>query len=169
MQTIVRRYLSTLAVPDGARALELGCGNGASTRAFLQHLPVGELVGIDPSPAFVEMATEALGGDSGARFQTGDAGDTGQPDESFDLALAHTVLSDVPEPERALAEAFRVLRPGGQSVVFDGDYAMANLSATGITGRFGPFKAQRFGDPEAFCPPEATGSANCEPGITSCR
>jgi ubiquinone/menaquinone biosynthesis C-methylase UbiE len=128
MQAIVRRYLSALEIPNGARALELGCGNGASTRLFLEHLPLGELVGIDPSPAFIEMATEALGADRRARFQTGDARDTGQSDASFDLVLAHTVLSHVPEPERALAEALRLLKPGGQFVVFDGDYATITVA-----------------------------------------
>lgn len=71
---------------------------------------------------------EALRRDSRARFQVGDARDTGQPDESFDLVLAHTVVSHVPEPERTLAEAFRVLKPGGQLVVFDGDYATITVA-----------------------------------------
>lgn len=128
MEAIVQRYLSVIDVPHGARALEVGCGNGASTRKFLAHLPVAELVGIDPSPVFIEMATEALDWDSRARFQVGDARDTGQPDGSFDLVLAHTVVSHVPEPERALAEAFRVLKPGGQLVVFDGDYATITVA-----------------------------------------
>lgn len=128
MQAIVRHYLSAIDVPHGTRALEVGCGNGAATRAFLEHLPVAELVGIDPSPTLIAMATEALGKDGRARFEVGDARDTGQPDASFDLVLAHTVVSHVPEPERALAEAFRVLKRGGQLVVFDGDYATITVA-----------------------------------------
>jgi SAM-dependent methyltransferase len=37
--------------------------------------------------------------------------------------IAHTVYSHLIEPEGALAEARRVLRPGGQLVIFDGDFA----------------------------------------------
>ena len=128
MRAIVRRYLSALRDTAGARALEVGCGNGASTRAFLEILSLRELVAVDPSPTLIEMAAEALGEDRRARFLTGDACETGQPDQSFDLVLAHTVLSHVPEAERAIAEAYRVLRPGGRLVVFDGDYATTTVA-----------------------------------------
>lgn len=128
MQAITRRYLSTIDCPQEARVLEVGCGNGASTRAFLGQLPLAELVGIDPSPVFIEMAARAFAQDKRARFMVGDARDIGQPSSSFDLVLAHTVLSHVPEPERALAEAFRVLKPGGRLVVFDGDYATITVA-----------------------------------------
>ena len=128
MQAIVRRYVTALDIPDGARALEVGCGNGAATRAFLDHLPLGELIGIDPSQEFVEMARTSLGDDHRVRFEVGDARDSGQAGSSFDLVLAHTVFSHVPEPERAVAEAFRVLKPGGQFVVFDGDYATTTVA-----------------------------------------
>ena len=42
---------------------------------------------------------------------------------SFDLVLAHTLVSHVPEPKRVVQQAARVVRPGGMVVIFDGDYA----------------------------------------------
>ena len=41
---------------------------------------------------------------------------------SFDVVIAHTVLSHVTDPTTVLSEARRVLRPGGTVVIFDGDY-----------------------------------------------
>lgn len=48
--------------------------------------------------------------------------------EQFDLVVFHTTLSHVPEPQGVLAEAHRVLRPGGPLAVFDGDYATATVA-----------------------------------------
>jgi ubiquinone/menaquinone biosynthesis C-methylase UbiE len=41
----------------------------------------------------------------------------------FDLVVAHTLVSHVPQPKRVLQEAARVVRPGGTVILFDGDYA----------------------------------------------
>jgi ubiquinone/menaquinone biosynthesis C-methylase UbiE len=49
-------------------------------------------------------------------------------DCSFDTVIFHTTLSHVPGSEAALAEAFRVLRPGGTVAVFDGDYSTTTLA-----------------------------------------
>ncbi|TCK32862.1 methyltransferase family protein [Paraburkholderia sp. BL8N3] len=44
-------------------------------------------------------------------------------DAAFDLVIAHTLVSHVPEPNKVIQQAARVVRPGGTVVVFDGDYA----------------------------------------------
>jgi SAM-dependent methyltransferase len=53
----------------------------------------------------------------------GDAQELSLPDGSFDLVLAHTLVSHVPEPKRVVQQTARVVRPGGMVVIFDGDYA----------------------------------------------
>ena len=62
------------------------------------------------------------------RFQEADARSLPFADESFDVVVFDSTLSHVPEPERALAEAFRVLRAGGLLAAFDGDYATATVA-----------------------------------------
>lgn len=128
MQAISARYMAQIILPKGARVLEVGCGNGASTKLIMQHVDPAQLVGIDPSPVFVEMAGATCAGEPRVSFAIGDAAVTGQADAFFDLVIAHTVYSHLVDPREALAEARRVLRPGGQLVIFDGDFATLTVA-----------------------------------------
>jgi arsenite methyltransferase len=128
MQTICARYMAQIALPGGARVLEIGCGNGATTKLIMQHVRPAQLVGIDPSRVFIDMARETFADEPGVSFAVGDAVATGHADAFFDLVIAHTVYSHLVDPEGALAEARRVLRPGGQLVIFDGDFATITVA-----------------------------------------
>jgi ubiquinone/menaquinone biosynthesis C-methylase UbiE len=127
MLSICARYMAGIAV-FGTRALEVGCGNGAATKLILQHLRPATLIGIDPSPFFVAMASEAFKHEPRVSFAVAEAASTGQPDAAFDLVIAHTVYSHLVDPVSALSEAWRVLKPGGQLVIFDGDFATLTVA-----------------------------------------
>jgi len=58
-------------------------------------------------------------------------------DQSFDVAIFHTTMCHVPNPESLLQEASRVLKPGGWLAAFDGDYATATVA----TGDFDPLES----------------------------
>jgi ubiquinone/menaquinone biosynthesis C-methylase UbiE len=128
MQAICARYMARIALPKGSRVLEVGCGNGAATKLIMQHVRPAQLVGSDPSPVFIDMARETFAGEPRVSFALGDAVATGQADACFDLVIAHTVYSHLIDPERALAEAHRILKPGGQLVIFDGDFATITVA-----------------------------------------
>jgi arsenite methyltransferase len=128
MQAICARYMARIRLPERARVLEVGCGNGATTKLIMQHVNPAQLVGIDPSSAFIAMAGETFADEPRASFAIGDAAATGQADACFDLVIAHTVYSHLVHPEEALTEARRVLRPGGQLVIFDGDFATLTVA-----------------------------------------
>jgi len=130
-------YLSEISLPNGARVLDVGCGTGAVTRALAELPNVGQVVGVDPSPSFLEKARQLAAGRSNLAFELADGRELPFEADSFDLTLFHTTLCHVPSPERALAEAFRVLRPGGWLAVFDGDYATTTVA----TGDFDPLQA----------------------------
>ncbi len=116
---------ATRLQPQG-ELLEVGCGTGAISR-YLATLPgVTQVTGVDPSPLFVDRARE-LAGDA-IEFVVGDGRDLDFADESFDAVVFHTSLCHVPECERAIAEAHRVLRPGGRLAVFDGDYTTMTMA-----------------------------------------
>lgn len=128
MQAICARYMGRITLPEGARVLEVGCGNGAATQLIMQHVNSARLVGIDPSSAFIDMARGTFAGEPRVSFALGDAASTGQADASFNLVIAHTVYSHLLDPQEALTEARRVLKPGGQLVIFDGDFATLTVA-----------------------------------------
>jgi SAM-dependent methyltransferase len=130
-------YLADAALPDGSRVIEIGCGTGAICRALAARAETGEVVGVDPSPHLLDRARELAGGTSGLSFAEGDGRALPFAAAAFDAVVIHTVLSHVPGPERVLAEARRVLRPGSRLAVFDGDYATITLA----TGEHDPLQA----------------------------
>jgi ubiquinone/menaquinone biosynthesis C-methylase UbiE len=131
MRDIRLRYFGWLGVPAGGRAIDIGCGTGEVVRDLLEETTIGEAVGVDPSPVLIEMANSRFGGMAGLAFAVGDARRLDFGDGSFDLAVFHTSLCHIPEPDDALQEALRILKPGGTLAVFDGDYAM-NTTALGL-------------------------------------
>ena len=130
-------YLASIDFPPGARAVEVGCGTGAVARAIASRPGIGEVVGVDPSPAFLEKARELARDLPNLTFVEGDARALPLEDASFDVLVFHTTLCHIPEPDQALAEAYRVLRGGGWLAVFDGDYVTTTMS----TGTFDPLQA----------------------------
>jgi ubiquinone/menaquinone biosynthesis C-methylase UbiE len=120
-------YLAKLPLATARRVLALGCGTGVEVRALKRHPAfAGEVVGIDHSRHLVTEAqrlTAAEGLDAGVEYRVGDAHALDLADASFDVVLAHTLVSHVTDPAQVLHEACRVLAPGGTVAVFDGDYA----------------------------------------------
>ena len=123
-----KRYFTWLDLPPGARVLEGGCGTGPISRHLASFTKSSTIVGMDPSPFFIEEARELSKGYPSLEFQVGDARDLPFDDSSFDAVIFHTCLCHVPECEKAVAEAFRVLHPGGKVAVFDGDYATTSFA-----------------------------------------
>jgi ubiquinone/menaquinone biosynthesis C-methylase UbiE len=120
-------YMKVVDLPRTAAVLDLGCGTGVVTRAIAARDGFdGAVTGIDQSPEFI-AAAERLAATDGVgdrvEFVVGDAHALDFPDASFDAAVAHTLISHVRDPLAVLAEAARVVRPGGTVAIFDGDYA----------------------------------------------
>ncbi len=95
------------------RVVELGPGDGANFALY--PTTVTEVVAVEPEPRFREQAEEAARGvEVPVRVLPGTAEALPLEDESVDAVLASLVLCTVPDPAAALAEARRVIRPGGE-------------------------------------------------------
>jgi ubiquinone/menaquinone biosynthesis C-methylase UbiE len=115
-------YLANIGFPSAARVVDIGCGTGPVTEVLAHWPNVGEVMGIDPSPVLIAKARAQRGGLPNVTFQEGDGRSLPLGGAEWDVVVIHTVLCHIPEPERVLAEAFRILRPGGWLAIFDGDY-----------------------------------------------
>ena len=131
----IRYYLALFELagrdPEGASVLEAGTGFGLGL-ILLGALGVQEARGIEIVPwmaAYAQRCQEVLPNDMRSRLQAvaGDANDMPYEDESFDVVLSTEAISHYLEYRPFLAEAHRVLRPGGVLVVSDGNNGLNPL------------------------------------------
>jgi ubiquinone/menaquinone biosynthesis C-methylase UbiE len=102
----------------GARTLDVACGTGLVTlRAAALADPQGSVVGTDISEQMVVAARERAiaRGIEHVRFERMDAEDLKFAGDSFDTVLCGLGLMYVPDPQKAIREFHRVLRPGGRA------------------------------------------------------
>ena len=104
--------------------LDVGCGPGSITIGLARRVPNGRVTGIDVAEDVLEQARD-LAADSAVdnvEFEQRDVYALDYRDDSFDVVYAHQVLQHLTEPDRALREMRRVLKPGGLLAVRDVDY-----------------------------------------------
>ena len=112
-----------LGLQPGERALDLGCGQGR--HAFELYRRGARVVAFDQNGEDLEevdtmfgaMALEGEGTPGWASTCRGDALELPFPDGHFDRLVVAEILEHVPNDRRAIAEAARVLRPGGTMAV----------------------------------------------------
>ena len=119
---VAREFLRWLAMPPDSCWLDVGCGTGALVEAILALAAPREVVGIDPSPAYIAFARDRVN-DPRVKLDVGDAQALPTASATFDAVVAGLVLNFVPEPDEALSEMVRVVRPGGNVAAYVWDYA----------------------------------------------
>ena len=146
--------LDAAGAAPGLRLLDVACGPGYVASAAARK--GSSVVGVDFSSAMVAIAKAA---NPGLEFLEGDAEKLDLPDCSFDAVVMNFGMLHLERPESAIAEAFRVLRPGGRyaftvwdipekavafGIILQSIQAHGNMDVPMPSGP--PFF--RFGDPE---------------------
>ena len=116
---VEQNLLAALPGRDGGRLLDIGTGTGRVLELLAPRIAQG--IGIDASRAMLALARARLGraGLGHCTVRLGDMHRLPLADASIDLAVAQMVLHYADDPRDVLAEAARVLRPGGRLVVVD--------------------------------------------------
>jgi len=130
MRAIVEAYLDDVDWSGVSLAVELGCGTGPIARAMAARCVNGRVLGTEPSVELLDHGRGLAAGIRNLDLKVGDGAATGLADAAADVVVFHTVLSHVPDPSVLLAEARRILRPGGVLIVCDGDFSKSSLAAT---------------------------------------
>jgi phosphatidylethanolamine/phosphatidyl-N-methylethanolamine N-methyltransferase len=101
----------------GGRILEVGIGTGIS---LPHYAPTSRIVGVDISEPMLRKARERVTKQRLTNVESlamMDAQKMSFPDNAFEVVAAHCVVNTVPDPEAALTEFARVLKPGGEIII----------------------------------------------------
>ena len=134
------QLMAAAAIAPGERVLDIGCGNGLTSRDAARAVgEQGEVLGVDLSGPMLTLAAQ-LAKDEGldnVRFEQGDAQVHPFPAEAFDLAMSRFGVMFFLDPVAAFANIGSALRPGGRLAMAvwgpapDNEWVTAMLEAVG--------------------------------------
>lgn len=118
-----RQIVDLLDLKPSDQVLDLGCGTGVLCKMIGEHLDTssgGSVTGIDAAGKMIDVARKKRGA-SNVRFEAMAAEKMAFENERFDAVVSSLFFHHIPLDlkEKALAEAHRVLKPGGRLVIAD--------------------------------------------------
>ncbi|GAB4006865.1 methyltransferase domain-containing protein [Nocardioides ultimimeridianus] len=142
---------SMLAPQPGETVVDVGSGTGSEVRRMAALVgSTGRAIGVDPHDGLRATATERSVGTS-ATFVDGDATALPFPDDSVDVITCERVFQHLPDPDAAVREFARVLRPGGRVAIVDSDWGsmVMNPGDPGVLRRMGDHRHSTIPNPFA--------------------
>lgn len=123
-ETWIRKQLIAAIEGQPKKILDLGCGTGSTTLMLKQAFPEALVIGLDLSPYMLVVADyKARQVELEIGWKHGSAETTGLEADSFDLVTASFLLHETPPniSQLILQECFRLIKPGGQLIILDGN------------------------------------------------
>lgn len=155
-----RRLVTAVNESTPGKLLEIGVG----TATHLTDYRAAQVTGVDVSPGMVQMAQEqskSIDGD--VKVMDGEALEFG--DSSFDQVVMAYVLSVTAHPERMLAEAWRVLKPGGVAFILNHETSASPHGLVSRVRRWLRLRAQfRLADIPGWPASSVVHQESCLPG-----
>lgn len=138
-------FVNRLAIPPGARVLDVACGTGNSAIPLARQGAI--VTGVDIAANLLEQArARAEAENLDATFDEGDAEQLPYTDASFDVVVSMFGAMFAPRPEIVASELARVLKPGGL-------LAMANWNPASFTGQMFKVGSRHAPPPPGIAPP----------------
>ncbi len=138
-------FVDRLAIPSGARVLDVACGTGNLAIPLARAGAV--VTGVDIAPNLLVQARERAAAENLAvRFDEGNAEQLPYSDASFEAVVSMFGAMFAPRPEVAAAELARVLSPGGR-------LAMANWNPASFSGEMFRVSGRHVSPPPGIAPP----------------
>lgn len=121
---VAPRFLEWIDIGRNGRWLDVGCGTGALIQAILEHESPKEVVGVDPSSAYIAYARRQID-DPRVRYEVGDARALPVASNQYDAVVSGLVINVLPAAGQsaAIREMTRASRRGGTVAAYVWDYA----------------------------------------------
>jgi ubiquinone/menaquinone biosynthesis C-methylase UbiE len=120
IEATLQATLSHLEIRSGDLVLDLGCGTGTLIQHLLKIAPEAEIFGLDPSAEMLEIAKQKL--PDSVQLTAGSATNLPFPNDCFDVLVSTSALHYFRNPDRAIQEMQRVLKPSGRLILTDWCY-----------------------------------------------
>jgi ubiquinone/menaquinone biosynthesis C-methylase UbiE len=121
LQPLEDKLLQRANIARADLILDIGCGVSPSTRAMAITYPHSQIIGIDRSHKIIDRARKLAGDLSNLNFQIATVDRLNLADNCVDLVFARLLFQHLDRPLTALAEIYRVLKPGGTICILDTD------------------------------------------------